>query len=357
MASHKNDYNMEAGLLSTDREERIMSDKEALLQDSEPTQPQRRRISPARKVLVGFAVCCLLGVGLGVVGHATNMSMCPGHLRHGHGDAMDKHGMNSHRPNLSESIALMVKRQNTPGPSDTNQATEPTQGTSEQPSATGPSEQPTKPTQEPTQESTQEPTQESTQEPTQGPTQESTEEPTQEPTSQPSATREPTSAPSNTQTNNPTSAQDTASEEPSASETQEPTESEAETTAAPTRKSTTEEPKSTEEPESTEDSEPTATDDDQETSATERPTTTRSTITGTGTRRTSSAVPQTFTSTLEDGGVTTMTSTSWVEVVPSAEATASGSPDLQNAAPRSSASVGGVISAVVGMLFGGLMLL
>ncbi|KAI1010330.1 hypothetical protein LB505_002083 [Fusarium chuoi] len=79
----------------------------------------------------------------------------------------------------------------------------------------------------------------------------------------------------------------------------------------------------------------------------------RSTVTGTGTRRTSSAVPKTFTSTLEDGGITTLTSTSWVEVVPSAEATA-GSPDLQNAAPR---SVGSVLGAVVGMVFGGFILL
>lgn len=80
----------------------------------------------------------------------------------------------------------------------------------------------------------------------------------------------------------------------------------------------------------------------------------RSTVTGTGTRRTSSAVPKTFTSTLEDGGVTTMTSTSWVEVVPSAEATAGSNPDLQNAAPR---SVGSVLAAVVGMVFGGFILL
>jgi hypothetical protein len=80
----------------------------------------------------------------------------------------------------------------------------------------------------------------------------------------------------------------------------------------------------------------------------------RSTVTGTGTRRTSSAVPKTYTSTLEDGGVTTMTSTSWVEVVPSAEATGSSDPDLQNAAPRSAKSV---LAAVVGMVFGGVILL
>jgi hypothetical protein len=80
----------------------------------------------------------------------------------------------------------------------------------------------------------------------------------------------------------------------------------------------------------------------------------RSTVTGTGTRRTSSAVPKTFTSTLEDGGITTLTSTSWVEVVPSAENTAGSDPDLQNAAPR---SAGSVLAAVVGMVFGGFILL
>jgi hypothetical protein len=80
----------------------------------------------------------------------------------------------------------------------------------------------------------------------------------------------------------------------------------------------------------------------------------RRTVTGTGTKRTSSAVPKTFTSTLEDGGITTLTSTSWVEVVPSAEATGGSDPGLQNAAPR---SVGSVLGAVVGMVFGGFILL
>lgn len=79
----------------------------------------------------------------------------------------------------------------------------------------------------------------------------------------------------------------------------------------------------------------------------------RRTVTGTGTKRTSSAVPKTFTSTLEDGGITTLTSTSWVEVVP-AKATGSSDPALQNTAPR---SVGSVLGAVVGMVFGGFILL
>lgn len=96
-----------------------------------------------------------------------------------------------------------------------------------------------------------------------------------------------------------------------------------------------------------------ATQTDEEATATETESA-RSTVTGTGTRRTSSAVPKTYTSTLEDGGVTTLTSTSWVEVVPSAEATGSSNPDLQNAAPR---SVGSVLGAVAGMIFGGVILL
>ncbi|KAH7249979.1 uncharacterized protein BKA55DRAFT_368394 [Fusarium redolens] len=127
----KNDYSMEAGLLSTDREERIMSSKEALLQDSESAQTiprtKTRRISPAGKALIALAACCLLGVGVASIGGATRF--CPGHLRHG--DVIGKHGMNAHRPNLSDSMAQMVRRQNTPAPTDTEQATDPTDAASD----------------------------------------------------------------------------------------------------------------------------------------------------------------------------------------------------------------------------------
>ncbi|KAG5802961.1 hypothetical protein H9Q74_012348 [Fusarium xylarioides] len=377
----KNDYSMEAGLLSTDREERTMSSKEALLQDSESAQTiprtKTRRISPAGKALIALAACCLLGVGVASIGGATRF--CPGHLRHGD---VGKHGMNAHRPNLSDSMAQMVRRQNTPAPTDTEQGTDPTDaasdGASNAPSggssggasggASNTVQQPTATADEPTNEASETAVQPSAT--------------AKEPTDQASAT----DAASNTQaqpsvtqpsaTNQPSATalptEDSATEaSPSATESQEePTQpaSTAASTQRTTRRTTENRPSSTEDssPESTtDDSEATATDQETASQTDEASRTSddaksttetkseRSTVTGTGTRRTSSAVPKTFTSTLEDGGITTLTSTSWVEVVPSAEATA-GSPDLQNAGPR---SVGSVLAAVVGMVFGGFILL
>ncbi|CVK88042.1 uncharacterized protein FPRO_06022 [Fusarium proliferatum ET1] len=377
----KNDYSMEAGLLSTDREERTMSSKEALLQDSESAQTiprtKTRRISPAGKALIALAACCLLGVGVASIGGATRL--CPGHLRHGD---VGKHDMNAHRPNLSDSMAQMVRRQNTPAPTDTEQGTDPTNaasdGASNAPSggssggasggASNTVQQPTATADEPTNEASETAVQPSATagEPTDqaSATDEASNTQAQPSVTQPSATSRPSA------TAQPT--EDSATEaSPSATESQEePTQ--AASTAASTQRTTR---RTTENrPSSTEDSSPESTTDDSEATATDQETATqtdeasrtsddaesatetkseRSTVTGTGTRRTSSAVPKTFTSTLEDGGITTLTSTSWVEVVPSAEATA-GSPDLQNAAPR---SVSSVLGAVVGMVFGGFILL
>ncbi|EWG43175.1 hypothetical protein FVEG_04758 [Fusarium verticillioides 7600] len=378
----KNDYSMEAGLLSTDREERTMSSKEALLQDSESAQTiprtKTRRISPAGKALIALAACCLLGAGVASIGGATRF--CPGHLRH---SDVGKHGMNAHRPNLSDSMAQMVRRQNTPPPTDTAQGTDPTDaasdGASNAPSggssggasggASNTVQQPTATADEPTNEASKTAVQPSATagEPTDqaSATDEASNTQAQPSATQPSATSRPSA------TAQPT--EDSATEaSPSATESQEePTQpaSSAASTQRTTRRTTENRPSSTQDssPESTtDDSEATATD--QETvsqtdeasrtsedaeSATETKSA-RSTVTGTGTRRTSSAVPKTFTSTLEDGGITTLTSTSWVEVVPSAENTAGSDPDLQNAAPR---SAGSVLAAVVGMVFGGFILL
>ncbi|EWZ02178.1 hypothetical protein FOYG_01554 [Fusarium oxysporum NRRL 32931] len=375
----KNDYSMEAGLLSTDREERTMSSKEALLQDSESAQAiprtKTRRISPAGKALIALAACCLLGVGVASIGGATRF--CPGHLRHG--DVVGKHGMNAHRPNLSDSMAQMVRRQNTPAPTDTEQGTGPTDaasdGASNAPSggsSGGASGGASNTVQQPTatneaSETAAQPSataEESTDQASA--TDEASNTQAQPSVTQPSATSPPSA------TARPT--EDSATEaSPSATESQgEPTEpaSTAASTQRTTRRTTENRPESTEDssPESTtDDSEATATGDQETATQTDEASQTsdnaesatetksdRSTVTGTGTRRTSSAVPKTFTSTLEDGGVTTMTSTSWVEVVPSAEATAGSNPDLQNAAPR---SVGSVLAAVVGMVFGGFILL
>ncbi|EWZ48258.1 hypothetical protein FOCG_06828 [Fusarium oxysporum f. sp. radicis-lycopersici 26381] len=376
---NKNDYSMEAGLLSTDREERTMSSKEALLQDSESAQAiprtKTRRISPAGKALIALAACCLLGVGVASIGGATRF--CPGHLRHG--DVVGKHGMNAHRPNLSDSMAQMVRRQNTPAPTDTEQGTGPTDaasdGASNAPSggsSGGASGGASNTVQQPTatneaSETAAQPSataEESTDQASA--TDEASNTQAQPSVTQPSATSPPSA------TARPT--EDSATEaSPSATESQgEPTEpaSTAASTQRTTRRTTENRPESTEDssPESTtDDSEATATGDQETATQTDEASQTsdnaesatetksdRSTVTGTGTRRTSSAVPKTFTSTLEDGGVTTMTSTSWVEVVPSAEATAGSNPDLQNAAPR---SVGSVLAAVVGMVFGGFILL
>ncbi|EXM33774.1 hypothetical protein FOTG_02326 [Fusarium oxysporum f. sp. vasinfectum 25433] len=375
----KNDYSMEAGLLSTDREERTMSSKEALLQDSESAQAiprtKTRRISPAGKALIALAACCLLGVGVASIGGATRF--CPGHLRHG--DVVGKHGMNAHRPNLSDSMAQMARRQNTPAPTDTEQGTGPTDAASDgasnapsggssggasggasntvqQPTATNEASETAAQPSATAEESTDQAS--ATDEASNTQAQPSVTQPSA--TSPPSATAQPT--------------EDSATEaSPSATESQgEPTEpaSTAASTQRTTRRTTENRPESTEDssPESTtDDSEATATGDQETATQTDEASQTsdhaesatetksdRSTVTGTGTRRTSSAVPKTFTSTLEDGGVTTMTSTSWVEVVPSAEATAGSNPDLQNAAPR---SIGSVLAAVVGMVFGGFILL
>ncbi|EWZ48256.1 hypothetical protein FOCG_06828 [Fusarium oxysporum f. sp. radicis-lycopersici 26381] len=399
---NKNDYSMEAGLLSTDREERTMSSKEALLQDSESAQAiprtKTRRISPAGKALIALAACCLLGVGVASIGGATRF--CPGHLRHG--DVVGKHGMNAHRPNLSDSMAQMVRRQNTPAPTDTEQGTGPTDaasdGASNAPSggsSGGASGGASNTVQQPTatneaSETAAQPSataEESTDQASA--TDEASNTQAQPSVTQPSATSEPSSPsrPASSEPEEPTSnpdtgppsatarpTEDSATEaSPSATESQgEPTEpaSTAASTQRTTRRTTENRPESTEDssPESTtDDSEATATGDQETATQTDEASQTsdnaesatetksdRSTVTGTGTRRTSSAVPKTFTSTLEDGGVTTMTSTSWVEVVPSAEATAGSNPDLQNAAPR---SVGSVLAAVVGMVFGGFILL
>jgi len=66
-------------------------------------------------------------------------------------------------------------------------------------------------------------------------------------------------------------------------------------------------------------------------------------------------VRKTLTTTLPDGGVTTLTSTSWVAVVPTGTPTGtSGNPDLQNAAPRSHGAAGLVVA--VGAILAGFML-
>ncbi|KAG5913653.1 hypothetical protein E4U42_000951, partial [Claviceps africana] len=85
------------------------------------------------------------------------------------------------------------------------------------------------------------------------------------------------------------------------------------------------------------------------------PTTTplQKTIT-TGRVLTSSPVARIWTTTLENGGVLTITSTSWVAVVPTEKPTSSSEPKLQNVAPKlqgGSRLVLAVGAAALGMLF------
>lgn len=135
----------------------------------------------------------------------------------------------------------------------------------------------------------------------------------------------------------------------STSETQETTTSQPPVTTDDTATTTqdNETTATTEEPQSTEEN--SSTDSGDETTHQ----TTQAVITGTGTKTTSSAVPKTFTSTLPDGGVTTLTSTSWVQVLPAATSTSG--PNLQNAAPQH--SIHGILTGAIGMVLGGLLLL
>ncbi|OAA72571.1 hypothetical protein ISF_01644 [Cordyceps fumosorosea ARSEF 2679] len=88
------------------------------------------------------------------------------------------------------------------------------------------------------------------------------------------------------------------------------------------------------------------------TSSTPSETTPRRTIT-TGTVTTSSAVQETFTRTNGDGGIETITSTSWVEIRPSS--TGSTDPSLQNAANGRGAA-GSVAVGVAGIIAGVMMI-
>ncbi|KAG6122843.1 hypothetical protein E4U13_001114 [Claviceps humidiphila] len=68
---------------------------------------------------------------------------------------------------------------------------------------------------------------------------------------------------------------------------------------------------------------------------------------------TSSPVPHVMTTTLPNGGTLTITSTSWVAVVPTEKATSTSEPKLQNAAPRSRGSSNLILAvgaATLGML-------
>ncbi|KAL6807224.1 hypothetical protein GGI42DRAFT_271930 [Trichoderma sp. SZMC 28013] len=73
-----------------------------------------------------------------------------------------------------------------------------------------------------------------------------------------------------------------------------------------------------------------------------------------GTKTTSAPVLHTYTRTLPNGGTTTLTSTSWVAVVPTDQAEGSKSPDLQNAASLPRGEM--VLPAVVGLLVGAVLM-
>lgn len=88
-------------------------------------------------------------------------------------------------------------------------------------------------------------------------------------------------------------------------------------------------------------------------SSTEASETPQSTITS-GSKTTSAPVAHTFTRTLPDGGTTTLTSTSWVAVLPTNHADGSKNPDLQNAASLPRAEM--MMPAAIGLLVGAVLL-
>ncbi|KAK7414679.1 hypothetical protein QQX98_006447 [Neonectria punicea] len=351
----KHDYSMEAGLLSTHGEERTMTKEEAEFEDYygdeeiDYSNEGTRTSSYARRGLIALAVLGLLGIGLVSIGGATGV--CPGHLRHAmNGEMSIKEAVHGHKPNLSESMAQLARRQdsaNTPGASASTDSVAGTTDAATQPSATaGTTEQPSE-TQPTATEVTETEVTETQPTETQATETQATE------TSEPPSATSGSSEPSNTETDEaPTTsdAQETTQEAPTStqedtpSSTEEVTESVTSDEATTAAETTNEESQSTSEPDSTtSDSDEEATSTEESTEATQR------TIT-TGTRTTSSAVQRTYTSTMAQGGITTFTSTSWVAVVPPASATTTGDPNLQNAAPQS--SVHRILSAAIGMMLG-----
>ncbi|KAH6893273.1 hypothetical protein B0T10DRAFT_269355 [Thelonectria olida] len=306
----KHNDTMEAGLLSTHEEEERMLLKEALYQDEDPEtymEPAPKN-STCKRILMALGICFLVGIAAVSIGSATGV--CPGHMRHASPTQVSvKDAVHRHNPNLSHAMGYMAKRQNTPissetRASETQQATEPT------------SNEQTTQAQETTSEAAAT---------TQAAATTSAESETQATTAEPQSTEE-----SDSSTDSGTFTTEEAPSETSSS----PSESSSEASEAS-------------EPASTSSSRPAQSDQ-----TTSEPT--QATITE-GTKTTSSAVAKTLTSTRSDGGVVTFTSTSWVAVVPSSKATTTSNPDLQNAAPQFSGH--SALTAAIGMIFGGLLLL
>ncbi|EHK26148.1 uncharacterized protein TRIVIDRAFT_185573 [Trichoderma virens Gv29-8] len=175
-----------------------------------------------------------------------------------------------------------------------------------------------------------------------------------------------TSTPSSTEQ---TSTESTSSSESSSSTSESSTTDSTSSTSAPASttagQTTTSEQSSTSAPSTTPSStEPPSTT----TSAPESTATTDNTITSTtstssqapettitsGSKTTSAPVLHTFTRTLPNGGTTTLTSTSWVAVVPTDQAEGSKSPDLQNAASLPRGEV--MLPAAIGLLVGAVLM-
>ncbi|OAQ64745.1 hypothetical protein VFPPC_05978 [Pochonia chlamydosporia 170] len=132
----------------------------------------------------------------------------------------------------------------------------------------------------------------------------------------------PPSTTSHTSTSTPTSIQETSTSSPSPSTHTTPATSTT-PSSTPTSTSTT-----SRTPESTSSEKTTATTAESTTSKIQK------TIT-TGRIATTSPVAQTLTTTLPDGGTLTITSTSWVAIVPTDKSSSSSGPQLQNAASKS----------------------
>ncbi|KAI5461438.1 hypothetical protein BGZ63DRAFT_424325 [Mariannaea sp. PMI_226] len=132
---------MEAGLLSTHREEERMLLKEDpyLDEHEEPIRSMEYspRASPARRILMALGICFLVGIALVSITSATGV--CPGHRNTNTGEVSIKDAVHRHNPNLSHAMGHMAKRQvNTPTASDTTTTTE---ESTTQPSSTSESSQ------------------------------------------------------------------------------------------------------------------------------------------------------------------------------------------------------------------------
>ncbi|KAF4511153.1 hypothetical protein G6O67_002973 [Ophiocordyceps sinensis] len=331
-AGHDSVHRLEAGLLGTWEEEKaslIETDSQGLASKGHhQQQPTPRKMTAIRRLAVAIIVGLFVGLGLSL---AKNAGPCLGAAHRIQGHEAQGHG-------LASTIAELVKRQSEGGGSNATAASVPSSQATSAPAST---QAPTSSDTTPSDSSTNSPAATS-----------SAPEPSSTPVSSASS-RAPESSSRDTSTSatspetTPASSRadpTTSSQAPPAtSATSTPRQASPESSPAPTSASPTIEQSS-------------AASSDEATTTTSDATS-RETITA-GEVSTSSAVRKTWTTTLGDGGVKVLTSTSWVAVVPSAAASAKGNSkdaDLQNAAGQNRGAI--TFAAAAGALVAGFVLI